>query len=71
MMYGEGQAALNEVVKTQRIRMIDVWVLGPLMLYAAHLLPKRHELTRVALAGTGIATIVYNWRNYKRVEGAG
>ena len=71
MMYGEGHAAaLNEVVKTQRIRMIDVWVLGPLMLYAAHLLPKRHELTRVALAGTGIATIAFNWRNYNRIEDA-
>lgn len=69
--YGESHAAsLNEVVKTQRIRLIDVWVLGPLMLYSAHLLPKRHELTRLALAGTGVATIIYNLNNYRRIKAA-
>jgi hypothetical protein len=59
---------LNQVVKTQQIRMLDVWALGPLMLYAAGLIPKKHGLTKAALAVTGIATIAFNWHNYQRIR---
>lgn len=59
---------LNQVVKTQQIRMVDVFVLGPLMLYAAHLLPTKHGVTKAALAATGVATILFNWHNHGRIK---
>tara|TARA_R100000005_G_C4955463_1_gene174169 strand:- start:374 stop:580 length:207 start_codon:yes stop_codon:yes gene_type:complete len=59
---------LNQVVKTQRIRLIDVFVLGPLMVYASTVIPKRHATTKAAMAVFGVSTIVYNWRNYQKVQ---
>ena len=58
---------LNQVVKTQHIRMIDVFVLGPLMIYAATLVPKKHGTVRLALGLFGASTIVYNWQNHQKV----
>jgi len=55
-------------VKAQPVRLLDVFVLGPLMLYGAHLVPKRHRLVRAGLAVTGIGTIVCNAANYAEVE---
>jgi len=62
---------LNTEIKAQGVRLLDVFVLGPGMVYAATLIPDEHKLTRVFLCGTGVATILYNWRNYKRIAKAG
>ena len=59
---------LNQVVKTQRIRLVDVFLLGPLMIYASTVIPKRHPATKAGMALFGVSTIVYNWRNYLRVQ---
>ena len=59
---------LNQVVKTQNIRLIDVFVLGPMMIYAATLIPKRHATVKASLGFFGLTTIAYNWRNYNRVQ---
>jgi hypothetical protein len=59
---------LNQVVKTQQIRLVDVFVLGPLMIYAAGLIPQKHAPVRAALALFGASTIIYNFRNYNRVR---
>jgi hypothetical protein len=51
-------------VKTQLIRLIDEWALGPFMIYAA----TRPRLTRsekIGLAFVGAATILYNLANYQ------
>lgn len=50
--------------KTQAVRLVDVFLLGPFMVYAATLLPRDHQLTRLVLAGAGIATVLYNGQNY-------
>lgn len=60
--------------KAQEIRLLDVWALGPVMIYAATLDRRRRSLeaaedwpayyARLALAGAGAATITYNGRNY-------
>ena len=47
--------------------MIDVFVLGPLMIYAATLIPKKHGTVRVALGLFGATTIAYNWKNHQKV----
>jgi len=50
-------------VKTQNIRLLDVFLLGPLMIYAARG-ARLGDLERAALAAAGVGTILYNWNNY-------
>jgi hypothetical protein len=58
----------NSVVKTQHVRLMDIFLLGPFMVFASTLLPERHAGVRTILAVAGIATTLYNWRNYKAVR---
>lgn len=58
-------------MKTQRIRLLDVFVLGPLMIRSGWITRKQSPLTSVAMLIGGTATIVYNWQNYRDVERAG
>lgn len=48
--------------KAQGIRLLDVWVLGPLLLYAAT--SAADKGVRTALGVAAGATIAYNGRNY-------
>ena len=52
------------VIKTQAIRLVDVFVLGPFMIWAGMQL--REPWARVAMIAAGGATIAYNWQNYQR-----
>lgn len=54
-------------MKSQEVRLLDVWLLGPFMVWAAtqRRLPTWAQTT---LAIGGIATIVYNLRNYLAIE---
>jgi hypothetical protein len=58
----------GDPIKPQGIRILDVWLIGPLMLYASTLLPKEKDLTRFALRSFGLGTIVYNARNYMVIK---
>lgn len=58
----------GDPIKPQGIRILDVWIIGPLMLYASTLLPKEKDLTRFALRSFGLGTIVYNARNYMVIK---
>lgn len=53
------------IVKSQRMRIFDVAVLGPLMIWGG---VKAGGLGGTALAFFGITTMVYNARNYARVR---
>jgi len=59
-------------VKAQEIRQLDVWLIGPLMMWGGLVLSgrsgKESPLGGDVLFLTGIATILYNYRNYKRVQ---
>lgn len=54
-------------MKTQGIRLVDVFLLGPAMIWigATH---KEQPFAGMLLALSGIATIVYNGENYLRKE---
>tara|TARA_Y100000004_G_C8821544_1_gene372127 strand:+ start:462 stop:659 length:198 start_codon:yes stop_codon:yes gene_type:complete len=52
-------------MKSQFVRLVDVFILGPGMLYSAALIPEKHRYARGFLALTGAATIAYNWRNWQ------
>lgn len=53
-------------VKTQEIRLFDVFVLGPSMVYAGWLLRNRPIGTFMVVSG--MLTTVYNWDNYQRIR---
>jgi len=55
-------------LKAQEIRLIDVFFLGPLMLYAAALIPEEHRASRLLLAFFGGSTSSYNWVNYQKAQ---
>jgi hypothetical protein len=53
-------------LKTQGIRVLDVWVFGPFMLYAALKKQPLTKLEKTAIAAIGIGTVVYNMVNWVR-----
>lgn len=58
----------GEGMKAQVIRLIDVFALGPFMVYSARYLPKKY---REVMAISGILTIVYNGKNYLEKKNGG
>ena len=58
-------------MKPQAVRLLDVFVLGPGMIWSASLIPGRHRYARGFLVLTGVATIAYNWQNWKLASGRG
>ena len=61
---------LNEVVKTQQVRIADVVFIGPLMIWGGLQLRDAHPIRGTVLALLGVSTILYNARNYQRVQSA-
>ena len=56
---------MDQHEKTQLIRLLDVFGIGPLMIYAGYKADEQLSKTiRAALIVTGVATIGYNGRNY-------
>lgn len=55
--------------KSQPTRLMDVFVLGPLMIYAGQRL-RRHgdPWLGAVIIGSGIGTILYNYRNWRRLR---
>jgi len=58
--------AHNRVVKTQAIRLLDVFVIGPLMIYGASKMPIGPAAALLAVFG--ISTVIYNGVNYFEVK---
>ncbi len=63
-------AFFGERGKAQWIRIADVVLIGPLMIWGGAALARRSSLAGAALAGLGVATIVFNGRNWLRVATA-
>jgi uncharacterized membrane protein len=55
---------VQEVSKSQQVRLIDVFLLGPFMIYMSKA-KKPDQTSRAVLAFFGAATIWYNWKNYR------
>lgn len=54
-------------MKTQTVRLIDVFVLGPYLIFLGNKQEKLTPFQRNILVLTGAATIVYNGVNYLRI----
>lgn len=63
-------AELERVQKSQVVRAFDIVLLGPLMVIGGRDLSRSRPLLGGLLEFFGISTIVYNARNYYRVEKA-
>lgn len=56
-------------MKTQTIRLMDVFAIGPVMIYSGIKAKSLSDITKFFLIAFGSATIVFNYRNYKKIEG--
>lgn len=54
----------DEIKKSQWIRLVDVFALGPFMVYIGVKESNLNEMERWGIILAGIGTIVYNGRNY-------
>lgn len=54
-------------VKAQDVRLLDVFVFGPMMIWAAYT-PRMTGTERLALAIIGAGTILYNGLNYLEIQ---
>lgn len=62
----------NEVQKSQDVRLLDVFVLGPALIWVATRGRQLSALERIAVGAIGVGTILYNLMNYRanvKVEG--
>jgi hypothetical protein len=55
---------LNEIQKTQFIRVLDIILIGPMMIYASTKIPKDEYALKIALIVTGAYTSIYNLNNF-------
>lgn len=55
-------------MKAQSVRLLDVFVFGPVMLWAGLQRGALPPWARHALIALGIGTVVYNGRNYLAIE---
>lgn len=72
-MSGNGVVCLDvgREVKAQEVRLLDVFLIGPLMVWGGTALHRQgHPLAGPLLTALGAATVVYNGRNYVRVRRA-
>ena len=55
-------------VKSQAIRLLDVWAIGPLIILGASRLPRKDASLAWLLTAIGVGTVLYNGYNYYQVE---
>ena len=55
---------LEEFKKTQNIRLVDVFALGPFMIWFGFKAKNINDSARLIMILSGVATIVYNGINY-------
>lgn len=63
------RSALTELPGTQLVRLVDVFALGPAMIWAGTKTSKKNEVLSLFLIISGAATMVFNGINFvRRVE---
>lgn len=54
-------------IKAQGIRILDIGILGPLMIFSA-LNKEPPPWLKLAMVGMGVGTILYNLKNYLEIQ---
>ena len=63
------QLTINETAKAQTVRVADVVLIGPLMIWGGIQTTPKRPWPGIALTLFGVSTIVFNAVNYYRVRG--
>jgi hypothetical protein len=64
MLYDIKTETIQEHQKSQLIRLVDVFLIAPLLIHAGTTKSNLTEEIKFSLVGIGIATFIYNGRNY-------
>lgn len=59
---------MTEKEKSQRIRLVDMFLLGPFMIWFGIQAQAVPDLAKGVMVISGIATVIYNGRNYLRIR---
>jgi hypothetical protein len=59
---------IPEYQKSQMVRLVDVFVIAPVLIYAGSRKSSLSPALKYTLIGIGIATAVYNGNNYMKNE---
>lgn len=62
---------VEEHLKTQEIRLMDVLILGPFMIWAGLQTKQLPDIAKLLLIGAGIGTVIYNGNNYLKIQQGG
>jgi|688.fasta_scaffold00928_6 hypothetical protein len=60
----ESEETITEYSKSQNIRLIDVFFIAPVCVYAGIKGKELPKWIRISLVGIGLATFYYNGKNY-------
>lgn len=58
----------ESLAKTQKVRLFDIYALGPFLLYAATRKSPLGRWTKRTMFVAGCMTMVYNWQKYKTLK---
>ena len=64
MVTEEDKTNITEISKSQNIRLLDVFFIGPYMIYISKKAKGTSKLESFTLLALGVATIFYNGKNY-------
>ena len=64
MVTEEDKTNITEISKSQNIRLLDVFFIGPYMIYISKKAKGISKLESFTLFALGVATIFYNGKNY-------
>jgi|TARA_R110000822_G_scaffold64456_2_gene158246 hypothetical protein len=64
MVTEEDKTNITEISKSQNIRLLDVFFIGPYMIYISKKAKGLSKLESFTLLALGVATIFYNGKNY-------
>jgi hypothetical protein len=53
--------------KSQQVRLLDIFVLGPLMVYVGTQAKEVSPVVKTAITLAGVSTVLYNLGNYTRI----
>lgn len=59
---------MDTLAAAQRVRLFDVYALGPVLLYAATRKAPLGRWTKRTLFVAGVMSIVYNWSKYRSIS---
>jgi len=64
---------IEEISKTQNLRLADVFVLAPVMVLSGYYIHKKsatsfEEFLALSIVGLGVGTAIFNGRNYVKQE---